>query len=422
MFFVNVTGASPIPAIISLLAGTVKLRSAIADWGYQLGNQTVHEANLMLPPDANDPYLCSYPRSLEGPLETFLPIALFVSRGNCTFKQKAEVALALQQNLTRDIQYVIIYNNDPNDLSGLVGMDSDLVIPSIGFLSITTRAAYYTFHDMISFANKTESSPYLGAANNTSWNYPITMEAHPWDSTKDIYGSSSVNSFYWLRIVLFTVLILSPCIRALYLWYMGGGRIALRRNERGRVVGLQYIRPIPYWFAPTGSERLQERGRLLTEEQVRALPEITFVPPPPTPEDEEDSVHGEAAVDESSISIDNAEKGQTMEINTEDEPEINVPPTDLPLEEITTSCTTCSICIDDFEAGERIRVLPKCHHAFHTDCIMPWLTERQGCCPLCKSRVLDSDDEEANGTAETSEAHPQNLDTQRSNRPDDSPA
>lgn len=56
----------------------------------------------------------------------------------------------------------------------------------------------------------------------------------------------------------------------------------------------------------------------------------------------------------------------------------------------TTTCTTCSICIDEFEEGEKIRLLPLCGHAFHTECIMPWLQDRQGCCPLCKTPVLDT--------------------------------
>lgn len=60
---------------------------------------------------------------------------------------------------------------------------------------------------------------------------------------------------------------------------------------------------------------------------------------------------------------------------------------------LTTSCTMCSICIDDFEAGERLILLPKCQHAFHRDCIHPWLTERQGCCPLCKTDVFNEDEE-----------------------------
>ena len=55
----------------------------------------------------------------------------------------------------------------------------------------------------------------------------------------------------------------------------------------------------------------------------------------------------------------------------------------------TTTCTTCSICIDEFEEGETIRLLPRCGHGFHTSCILPWLQDRQGCCPLCKMEVLD---------------------------------
>jgi hypothetical protein len=68
----------------------------------------------------------------------------------------------------------------------------------------------------------------------------------------------------------------------------------------------------------------------------------------------------------------------------------------------TTTNTSCSICIDEFRDGETIRLLPLCGHAYHTECIHPWLTERQGCCPYCKSPVIcndiiedDDDDDDA---------------------------
>jgi len=59
------------------------------------------------------------------------------------------------------------------------------------------------------------------------------------------------------------------------------------------------------------------------------------------------------------------------------------------LSSFSTTCTMCSICIDDFEANEKLVLLPKCQHAFHKECIHPWLTERQGCCPLCKTEVVE---------------------------------
>lgn len=72
-----------------------------------------------------------------------------------------------------------------------------------------------------------------------------------------------------------------------------------------------------------------------------------------------------------------------------------------------TKSSMCSICIDEFEPGERLTVLPRCRHAFHKDCIHPWLTERQGCCPFCKTDVVastqetDSDDSPDNSGVPT---------------------
>ncbi|KAF2738158.1 hypothetical protein EJ04DRAFT_71245 [Polyplosphaeria fusca] len=43
----------------------------------------------------------------------------------------------------------------------------------------------------------------------------------------------------------------------------------------------------------------------------------------------------------------------------------------------------CSICTDDFEKGQDIRVLP-CNHKFHPDCVDPWLLNVSGTCPLCR--------------------------------------
>lgn len=41
----------------------------------------------------------------------------------------------------------------------------------------------------------------------------------------------------------------------------------------------------------------------------------------------------------------------------------------------------CPVCIEDFEQGQDLRVLP-CGHIFHPDCIDPWLLNVAGSCPL----------------------------------------
>jgi hypothetical protein len=41
----------------------------------------------------------------------------------------------------------------------------------------------------------------------------------------------------------------------------------------------------------------------------------------------------------------------------------------------------CSICTEDFEKGQDVRVLP-CKHSFHPACIDPWLLNVSGTCPL----------------------------------------
>ena len=41
----------------------------------------------------------------------------------------------------------------------------------------------------------------------------------------------------------------------------------------------------------------------------------------------------------------------------------------------------CSICTEDFETGENVRILP-CKHIYHRRCIDPWLLKFSGTCPL----------------------------------------
>jgi len=47
---------------------------------------------------------------------------------------------------------------------------------------------------------------------------------------------------------------------------------------------------------------------------------------------------------------------------------------------------SCTVCLEEYEDGITVKVLP-CRHAFHNDCIQPWLAQRSDQCPTCKQSI-----------------------------------
>ncbi|KAF2198511.1 hypothetical protein GQ43DRAFT_378447 [Delitschia confertaspora ATCC 74209] len=75
----------------------------------------------------------------------------------------------------------------------------------------------------------------------------------------------------------------------------------------------------------------------------------------------------------------------------------------------------CSICTDDFEKGQDIRVLP-CGHKFHPECVDPWLLNVSGTCPLCRVDLRPTTSRSTNGDNPDALAPPLHPDTEVSHR------
>lgn len=536
--FVETEGRSVLEVSVDFDPTGKKHVAQVANFGYQFRDKKFFEASLMLPP--NGTHLCEFPKNLENMDRVEAPsnevqkspIALLVERGGCKFENKTRVALEMRERFSERLKYVIVYDNQNTNRRGnsLILMDASREflennpgIGSMGFAFVSQSSGMMLKNSLIRIMTDREEKYIFQTNLSDVGEFPILMEraTYSWE-----VGNMG---FYWLRFILFALLIVSPCVRAGYLWYVGGGRIITRRNSNGRIVGLQYVRPMAYWFTPGSEEQVESENSLLSEAEVDALP-VTKYSKVMSKEDEQSQCSG-AGTTKSRESIDDSTRdcehgldqksikstelspycekglGQNSDASTErteiqqvenldgkddvpkcmmhsisestDEVNCELPPkqkladsidesisdceqgidrsllistedseiqheekqskmdneneivknlestdgaecghaleqkrisveADSPTQDnsthqkeidkiedesianpsqISTTCTMCSICIDDFEDGEEILVLPKCGHGFHTMCIKPWLTERSASCPLCKTSV-----------------------------------
>ena len=53
----------------------------------------------------------------------------------------------------------------------------------------------------------------------------------------------------------------------------------------------------------------------------------------------------------------------------------------------------CAVCRMPYEDGEVTTRLPDCGHAFHSECLAPWLEDNKEC-PMCKTEITLADDDD----------------------------
>ncbi|KAJ6794919.1 E3 ubiquitin-protein ligase RHA1B-like [Iris pallida] len=54
--------------------------------------------------------------------------------------------------------------------------------------------------------------------------------------------------------------------------------------------------------------------------------------------------------------------------------------------------TTCAVCLCDLKAGDEVRELGNCEHAFHGRCIDGWVERGKLTCPICRSALLPAEE------------------------------
>ncbi|WCJ31942.1 Protein kinase superfamily protein [Euphorbia peplus] len=59
-------------------------------------------------------------------------------------------------------------------------------------------------------------------------------------------------------------------------------------------------------------------------------------------------------------------------------------------DELVTEGTECSVCLNEFQEDDSLKLLPKCSHAFHIPCIDTWLRSHKNC-PLCRAPIVSDD-------------------------------
>ncbi|PON47350.1 Zinc finger transcription factor [Trema orientale] len=68
----------------------------------------------------------------------------------------------------------------------------------------------------------------------------------------------------------------------------------------------------------------------------------------------------------------------------------------------------CAVCLSEFEDSETLRLLPKCDHVFHPDCIDAWLASHVTC-PVCRTK-LSPEPGAASGNSVTAATSAESMD------------
>jgi len=321
-------------------------------------------------------------------------VALLAKRGGCTYETKARVA-ASRTRPREAVRFVIVYDDRAEDKGRLIEMmprggggDHDLH-KEVGLVFVSYESGVELRELLSTQPDQTRQlgGPRILIDGSDSWLFPpMDQSAAGLAFMLILLGCfCSMSLFVNTRLASGTSSLAAGVDRTFMLGPggraregTGGGRGA--RAERLRLLTLEEVETLPTreYSAPTTPQGLEMHDKSMR-------PHLT--------DEEGDDGDGDAAA-QRHADLDDEDAARAGGLCETLLPSLRKP--DPYLDQ-----NTCSICLDEYEPGEEIRVLP-CNHTFHSQCIFPWLTERSPTCPLCKAmfeavQYDDEEEEEADG-------------------------
>lgn len=58
------------------------------------------------------------------------------------------------------------------------------------------------------------------------------------------------------------------------------------------------------------------------------------------------------------------------------------------IQEASDEVKTCSICLEELQAGASVQRSPVCDHEFHEVCMRTWLDAKGRSCPMCRASLV----------------------------------